>query len=93
MNTTRVTPTANNDFNFWARLPLGRKLQLAFAGLFVFTAIIAVVTLSGMNNVEAQYQQTLEQGVEVRRLANTISIELLTARRAEKNFQLRWQSE
>lgn len=94
MNTSTNQPTEENrQFSFWARLPLGLKLQAAFAALFLFTIVITVSTLLGLNNVQSQYQQALSQGVEVRRLSNALDIELLRARRAEKNFQLRWQSE
>jgi putative methionine-R-sulfoxide reductase with GAF domain len=94
MNTSITNPVAENQqFGFWARLPLARKLQFAFAALFVFTLIIAVTTLWGLNQVQTRYQTTLTQGVEMRRLANVTDIELLRARRAEKNFQLRWKAE
>ncbi len=96
MNTSPVTQSASTgirQFGFWARQPLGRKLLFAFGALFVFTIIIAAVTLYGLYLVQTEFQDTLSQGVEMRRLANQLDIELLRARRAEKNFQLRWESE
>ncbi|GAB4397462.1 MAG: hypothetical protein OHK0052_19780 [Anaerolineales bacterium] len=94
MNTSITHPAENSkQFSFWARLSLGRKLQIAFAALFLFTIIITITALWGLNRVQTQYQRTLAEGVEVRRLSQSLDIELLRARRAEKNFQLRWRSE
>ncbi len=85
--------SSEQRFGFWARLPLIQKMFIAFGALFVFALIIAAVSLYGLNQVQAQYEQTLSQGVEVRRLATLIDVDLLRARRAEKNFQLRWRIE
>lgn len=85
--------TPAQRFGFWARLPLSQKLLIAFGVLFVLSLVIAGATLYGLNLVQTQYEETLTQGVEVRRLSFLMDIELLRARRAEKNFLLRWRTE
>lgn len=91
MNTSANLP--EKRFSFWARLPLTQKLLLAFGALFLFALVIAVVTLYGLNVLQTEYENTLSQGVEVRRLSSQLDVDLLRARRAEKNFQLRWRLE
>lgn len=92
---TAVTPSLENQqqFSLWARLSLGRKLQAAFGLIFLLTMIIVITTLWGLNRVQKQYQRALSEGIEIRRLSQSMDIELLRARRAEKNFQLRWRIE
>ena len=96
MNTSMSTPansTANRRFGFWGNLLLSRKLLLAFGALFVFALVIAAVTLWGLNRVTTTYETVISQDIEVRRLSAQLSNDLLTARRNEKNFLLRWKSE
>lgn len=93
MASTLNNSTENKQFSFWGRLSLARKMALAFGALFGFAAIIAIITLEGSNRTQAAYEDALAQGVQVRSLSDHLSISLLQARRAEKNFLLRWQSE
>jgi putative methionine-R-sulfoxide reductase with GAF domain len=92
MNQSSATPNEKR-LSLWARLQLTPKLLLAFGMLFLFALIIAVTSLTGLNLVEAAYEETLSQGVELRRLSTLMDVDLLRARRAEKNFLLRWQVE
>jgi putative methionine-R-sulfoxide reductase with GAF domain/CHASE3 domain sensor protein len=92
MNQSSATPKEKR-LSPWARLQLTPKLLLAFGMLFLFALIIAVTSLTGLNLVEAAYEETLSQGVELRRLSALMDVDLLRARRAEKNFLLRWQTE
>lgn len=85
--------TETQRFGFWGNLPLPRKLLLAFGVLFASALVIAIVTLIGSNRTVAAYEDALSQGIEVRSLSDKLTISLLQARRAEKNFLLRWQSE
>ena len=80
-------------FGFWGNLRLARKLLLAFGALSVFAVIIAAITLNGLNQSQSNYEDTLEQGIEVRRLSNQLTISLLKARENERNFLLRWRQE
>ena len=93
MNTISTADNSpeNRKFGFWGSLPLARKLLLAFGILFLFALIIAVVTLSGLNKTQAAYEQTLTQGVEIRRLSDKLRADLLQARDDEKNFLLHWR--
>lgn len=95
MNTTSTlnNSAGNRDFGFWGGLSLARKMALAFGSLFGFAIIIAIITLVGSNRTQSAYKDALAQGVQVRNLSDHLSISLLQARRAEKNFLLRWQSE
>jgi GAF domain-containing protein/HAMP domain-containing protein len=49
--------------------------------------------LNGLNQSQSNYEDTLEQGIEVRRLSNQLTISLLKARENERNFLLRWRQE
>jgi GAF domain-containing protein/HAMP domain-containing protein len=83
----------NRRFGFWEKLSLTRKLLLAFSTLFIFAAVIAVITLLGSNRTQAVYEDTLAQGIEMRRLSNQLAVSLSQARDDEKNFLLRWRIE
>lgn len=95
MNITSASDISsdNRRFGWWGNLPLARKLLLAFGALFVFAVIIAVITLLGSNRTQAAYEETLAQGIEMRRLSNQLAIYLSKARDDEKNFLLRWRIE
>jgi nitrate/nitrite-specific signal transduction histidine kinase len=96
MNTSissSANPTENRRFGFWAKLALSRKLLLAFGILFIMAASIAAITLWGLNRTQTTYERMLAQGVEIHTLSDQLTINLLQARRAEKNFIMRWQSE
>ena len=92
MNNSPSQP-AQKRFGFWASLPLSRKLLMAFGGLFVLALVIAVTTLIGLNRTTAAYEDALAQGLQVRGLSDRLTISLLSVRRNEKNFLLRWESE
>jgi len=86
MNITSTSDNSpeNRRFGFFENLPLAHKLLLAFGALFVFAAIIVVVTLTGLNRTQAAYQDALTQGIEIRNLSDKLSVSLLQARRDEK---------
>ena len=78
---------------FWRNLPLFQKMLLAFGVLFVFSVVIAAVTLLGLNSTTTAYKDALAQGIEIRRLSDQVEINLLSARRDGKDFLLRWEIE
>ncbi|MBK9210877.1 MAG: hypothetical protein IPL71_22380 [Anaerolineales bacterium] len=88
-----ITSPDGKQFGFWGRLPLAQKLLLSFGTVFVFAVIIAVFTLSGSNRTSAAYEDAFSKGITVRRLSDHLKSTLLQARRAEKNFLLRWREE
>lgn len=93
-----ITSTSNSipakkRFDFWSNLSLSRKLLISFSFLFFFTVVIAFITLAGLNSVTNSYEDALAQGIQVRRSSDHLIVSLLQARRAEKNFLLRWQTE
>ena len=75
----------------WSRsYTLARKLLLAFGVLGVIALLIGVISNFGLNNVQTSYQHALEDGSELRATSLALSNDLLTARRHEKDFLLRW---
>jgi len=78
---------------WWSRLPFVQKLLLSFGGLFVITLLIAAATLFGLYRTQTAYAEALNQGVKLRILSDRVKVDLLQARREEKNFLLRWQTE
>lgn len=93
INSTSNSNLSEKNFGFWGDLPLSRKLLISFSILFFFAVVIAFITLSGLNRVTASYEDALAQGIQVRRSSDQMIVSLLQARRAEKNFLLRWQTE
>ena len=85
--------TKEQRFGFWGNLPLSRKLLLAFGALFAFGLVIAASGLFGLNRVQGAYEDTLAGGIEIRFRSNQLNSQLLEARRREKDFLLRWQTE
>jgi putative methionine-R-sulfoxide reductase with GAF domain len=80
-------------FGFWGNLPLSRKLLLAFGMLSVFGLVIAGLGVWGLNRVQSAYENALAGGVEIQALSDHLNSEQLEARRREKDFLLRWQTE
>lgn len=93
MTSPSSSAAPDRRFSVWASLSLSRKLLAAFGVLFVLAVVIAVATLWGLNRVTTAYEDTLSQGVEIRRLSSELLSDLLQARRQEKNFLLRWRTE
>ncbi|MBI2332161.1 MAG: hypothetical protein HYU84_08395 [Chloroflexi bacterium] len=94
MNITSNSKSISEQWGaFWRNLPLLQKMLLAFGVLFVFSVIIAIVTLLGLNSTTTAYKDALVQGIEIRRLSDQVEINLLRARRDGKDFLLRWETE
>ncbi|HMV29640.1 MAG TPA: GAF domain-containing protein, partial [Anaerolineales bacterium] len=93
MNNTSAASPQNNQFGLWANLPLSRKILLAFSVLFISNVIIAIITLQGMNRTQTAFEHAITQGLEIHALSDHLTISFLQARRAEKNFLLRWREE
>ncbi len=83
----------NRRFGFWGNLSLSRKFLLVFGTLFVFAAIIAAVTLNGLNRTQSAYEKALAEGIEIRNLSSQLESSLQHARSNEKNFFLHWREE
>ena len=96
MNMTSIAEAKLGEakrFGFWGNLPLSRKLLLAFSMLFVFGLAIAGLGVWGLNRVQSAYENALAGGVEIQALSDHLNSEQLEARRREKDFLLRWQTE
>jgi PAS domain S-box-containing protein len=68
------------------------KLIAGFGFLLLLVLAVAATGLLGLHSVQKFYQSAIEQGLEKERLAEEMSVSLLEARRAEKEFLLTWQS-
>jgi len=80
-------------YSFWGNLHLSRKFFLVFGILFIFAAIIAIVTLNGLRRTQSAYEKVLAEGIEIRNLSSQLESSLLQARSNEKNFLLHWREE
>lgn len=72
---------------------LRNKLLVSFSAVAFLAIIVGVIANLGLRNVQTEYQHALEDGGELRAISLTISNDLLTARRHEKDFLLRWQDQ
>jgi len=84
------TSTGTSIAGFWNSLGLARKLLVAFSALALLALVVGVVANIGLNNVQSSYQHALNDGGELRAISLTLSNNLLTTRRHEKDFLLRW---
>ena len=91
MNITSTTNSSEQRFGFWGNLPLARKLLLAFGVLFVLTVLVGIVTLWGLNQTTTTYEEVLTSDIQVRTLADQLTVNLLSAHRDGKDYLLRWR--
>jgi GAF domain-containing protein/HAMP domain-containing protein len=66
---------------------------MAFSVLFIFTVVIAAVTLAGLNRTQTAYEDAVAQGIEIRRLSDQLDKSLLQARESEANFLRYWREQ
>jgi GAF domain-containing protein/HAMP domain-containing protein len=66
---------------------------MAFSVLFIFTVVIATVTLAGLNRTQTAYEDAIAQGIEIRRLSDQLDKSLLQARESEGNFLRYWREQ
>jgi putative methionine-R-sulfoxide reductase with GAF domain len=78
---------------FWSRLGLARKLLIAFGALALLALLVGVVANIGMTSVQTSYRHALEDGGQLQTISLNLSNDLLTARRHEKDYLLRWQDQ
>jgi len=75
----------------WTRsYTVGRKLLIAFGLLGLLTLAVGIFANFGLSIVTNAYDHALEDGGELRAISLTLSNDLLTARRHEKDFLARW---
>ena len=72
---------------------LGRKLLIAFGMLGLLSLVVGIVANFGLSRVTDSYDHAIEDGGELRAISLTLSNDLLTARRHEKDFLLRWEDQ
>ena len=88
-----VISTGKGFASFWSNLGLARKLLVAFSALALLALVAGVVGNVGMNRVQTSYRHALEDGGQLQTISLTLSNDLLTARRHEKDYLLRWQDQ
>jgi signal transduction histidine kinase len=74
-------------------LQIRGKLALAFGLQLALVAGVAAAGVFGLRSVKGSFESAMAQGLLAERLAGEMKNELLEARRAEKDFLLRWQPE
>jgi len=90
------TPTmasTNRLARFWRDLSLASKLLTAFGFLSILTLVVGVVAYLGLNNVRGFFEESINEGVTMETNSLHMNGDLLTARRHEKDFLARWQTE
>src|ERR1051325_5941194 len=95
-NTSPSKPTSSNGTGlsgFWSNLNLARKLLVAFGALAILALVVGVVANTGLNRVKNSYDSALSNGEDMQLASLNLSNNLVTARRHEKDFLLRWTVE
>jgi len=83
----------NRLMTYWRDLSLTRKLLMAFSVLALLALIVGVAGNIGLRSVQNSYEHALSDGKAMQLSASQFSIDLLQARRHEKDFLARWQTE
>src|ERR1043165_5673277 len=95
-NTSPSKPTSSNGTGLsalWSNLNRARKLLIAFGALAILALVVGVVANTGLNRVKNSYDSALSNGEAMQLASLNLSNNLLTARRHEKDFLLRWTVE
>ncbi len=74
----------------FAARPIRSKLLAGFGVLLLLVVLTAGAGLAGLQAVGAGYRRAIERGLQIRRGALRAEVQLLQARRREKDFLLRW---
>jgi CHASE3 domain sensor protein len=69
------------------------NLALDFSLLLILAALVAMVSLLGLKQVDSNYQQLVSHSVEIERLASQIKVNLLETVRFEDTFLLNLERE
>ena len=80
-------------FVTWRDISLARKLLISFSLLAFLALAVGVVSLIGLTRVQNSFQAALNEGTALLETSQHMGADLLTARRHEKDFLLRWQDQ
>lgn len=80
------------NLNFFTKT-IARKLTTGFALLFILVMFVGGVSLLGIINIRNNVEVNLDTGFQISRRSLQAEVELLNARRREKDFQLRYQAD
>jgi len=86
-------PDASIDFGWLKQRNISDKLLLGFGILLVLVGLTGATSLLGLRHTRMGFEQAISCGIEIERLAREVHIELLQARRHEKDFLLRWKEQ
>ncbi len=70
---------------------VGKKLGLGLVVVFVFAILIGITGIIGIQRTNATWEEAFDSGVTIEIAAHKFDIALLGARRAEKDFLLRYK--
>jgi methyl-accepting chemotaxis protein len=74
-------------------LTIGKKLTVGFLVVLVLLLVVGTVGAIAVTNIRAAVQNSFDTGFQSNNLSLKASIELLNARRSEKDFLLRYKGE
>lgn len=75
--------------SFWKKLSFKAKTLISLGGVLSVVSITMIYSVFATNELSNQYQQIIHEELEARSILKELEIELLTARRSEKDFILR----
>ncbi len=74
-------------------MKIGKKLMLGFASVVILTIIVGLVSINGLNRTNRIWKEAKTVGMGLALLGDEVKIQLLQARRGEKDFKLRYKEE
>ena len=70
---------------------IGKKLGVGFGSIVILTLIVGLVSINGLNRTNQTWKEAMDVGEALQTLGNEAQLELLQARRQEKDFVLRYR--
>lgn len=68
---------------------LGHKMYAGFGVVLLLVAVLILVALTALNGTIGDYEALLAEEIKIQDLAREVNIQMLEARRGEKDFELR----
>jgi methyl-accepting chemotaxis protein len=69
---------------------IGKKLGVGFGSIVILTLIVGLVSINGLNRTNQTWKEAMDVGEALQTLGNEAKLQLLQARRQEKDFALRY---
>jgi methyl-accepting chemotaxis protein len=74
-------------------MTIGKKLMLGFVSVVILTIIVGLVSINVLNRTNRIWKEAKTVGMGLALLGDEVEIQLLQARRREKDFKLRYKEE